>query len=54
MANPTFGITVIAALALLQDAFGVLRALQGFRIGSDLLGQGLLLLPLAGRLAKHS
>lgn len=45
------GMTVIAVLALAQSALGVLRALQWFNIGSDLMGQGLLILPLVGMLA---
>lgn len=51
MAKPTFGMTVIAVLALLQGIFGALRALHWFDVGSDLLGQGLLLVPLVGFLA---
>lgn len=43
--------TVIAALALAQGVFGVLRAFNWFQIGSDFLGQGLLLLPMMGVLA---
>jgi hypothetical protein len=42
---------VIAALALLQGVLGVLRAFQWFRLGNDLLGQGLLLLPMVGIVA---
>lgn len=45
------GMTVIAALALVQGVAGVLRALQWFDIGSDLMGQGLLILPLVGLVA---
>jgi hypothetical protein len=43
--------TVIAALAVAQGVFGVLRAFNWFQIGSDFLGQGLLLLPMMGVLA---
>lgn len=43
--------TAIAALALAQAVFGVLRAFNWFQIGSDFLGQGLLLLPMMGVLA---
>jgi len=43
--------TVIALLALAQAAFGVLRALGWFHIGSDLMGRGLLLLPMIGLVA---
>jgi hypothetical protein len=39
---------VIAALALIQSILGVARALHWFNAGSDLLGQGLLILPLMG------
>ena len=51
MANPALGMRVIAALALLQGVLGVLRAFQWFRLGNDLLGQGLLLLPMVGIVA---
>jgi hypothetical protein len=42
------GATVIAALALAQAISGVLRAFNWFNIGSDFLGQGLLILPVLG------
>jgi hypothetical protein len=45
------GLTVVAVLALVQSALGVLRTLHWFDVGSDLMGQGLLLLPLVGVLA---
>ena len=45
------GLTVIAALALAQGVLGVLRALRWFEVGSDLMGQGLLLLPIIGMVA---
>jgi len=41
-------------LALVQSALGVLRALQWFDTGSDLMGQGLLILPMVGVLAFFS
>ena len=44
----TIGLTVVAVLALVQSALGVLRALHWFDAGSDLMGQGLLILPLIG------
>jgi len=47
----TMGLTVVAVLALVQSALGVLRTLHWFDVGSDLMGQGLLLLPLVGVLA---
>jgi hypothetical protein len=43
--------TVVAVLALVQSVAGVLRALRWFDFGSDLLGQGLLLLPAIGLFA---
>jgi hypothetical protein len=43
--------TIVALLALLQSILGVLRVLHWFDVGSDLLGQGLLLLPIIGLLA---
>jgi hypothetical protein len=42
------GMTIIAILAIVQSAGGILRALRWFDTGSDLMGQGLLLLPLTG------
>ena len=47
----TAGMTVVAVLALVQSAAGVLRALHWFDVGSDLLGQGVLLLPAIGLFA---
>lgn len=44
-------VTIIAVLAIVQSAFGVMRALRWFDVGSDLLGQGLLILPLIGVVA---
>jgi hypothetical protein len=37
-----------------QGGFGVLRAFEWFNIGADLLGQGLLILPLVGVVAFGS
>jgi len=42
---------VIAMLALVQSSLGVLRAFHWFDTGSDLLGQGLLILPMIGLVA---
>jgi hypothetical protein len=47
----TTGDTVAGILALIQTLFGVLRSLAWFQTGSDLLGQGLLILPLVGMIA---
>jgi hypothetical protein len=44
-------VKVLAVLAIAQAVFGVLRAFGWFQIGSDLLGRGLLLIPLVGVLA---
>jgi hypothetical protein len=41
----------IAVLALVQGVLGVFRAFEWFDIGADLLGQGLLILPLVGVVA---
>lgn len=49
--NGTVGVTVVAVLALVQSSAGVLRALHWFEAGSDLLGRGLLILPLIGVMA---
>ena len=51
VANRTVGLTVIGVLAVVQSIAGVVRALHWFDIGSDLMGQGLLLLPVIGMLA---
>jgi hypothetical protein len=51
VSNRTVGMTVIAVLALVQGIFGVLRALHWFDAGSDLMGRGLLLLPVIGLFA---
>jgi hypothetical protein len=41
----------IAILALVQGVLGVFRAFEWFNFGADLLGKGLLILPLAGIVA---
>jgi hypothetical protein len=51
MPNRTFGETVVAMLALAQSVFGILRALNWLKVDSNLLGQGLFLLPLIGMVA---
>ncbi len=48
MSKTSIGMIVITVLAIGQAVFGVLRALGWFQIGSDFLGQGLLVLPLIG------
>jgi len=45
------GLTVIAALALGQGLFGVLRTLHWIEVGGDFMERGLLILPLLGLLA---
>lgn len=50
-ASRTLGATVVGFLVLVQSVAGVLRALQWFEIGSDLLGRGLLIIPLIGVVA---
>jgi hypothetical protein len=42
---------VIAILALVQGVLCVFRAFEWFTVGADLLGQGLLILPLVGVVA---
>jgi hypothetical protein len=42
---------VVAILALIQSALGVLRAFHWFNVGSDLMGKGILILPLVGMVA---
>ena len=42
---------VLAGLAVVQAVFGVLRALQWVRIGSDLVERGLLIVPVLGYVA---
>ena len=51
VANRAVGLTVIGVLAVVQSIAGVMRALRWFDIGSDLMGQGFLLLPVIGMLA---
>jgi hypothetical protein len=41
-------VKILAALAILQGALGILRALHWFHIGADLGRGGLLLLPILG------
>ena len=42
------GLTIVAVLALLQGALGLLRGFEIVRFGVDLTAQGVLLLPLLG------
>ncbi|MGH7833036.1 MAG: hypothetical protein ACREQK_05285 [Candidatus Binatia bacterium] len=42
---------IIALLALIQGAFGLLRAYGWFQIGVDLFQQGLLIVPIVGAVA---
>ena len=42
------GLTIVAALALLQGVLGLLRSYDVVRIGVDLAERGVLLLPLLG------
>ena len=42
------GVKIVAALALVQGALGILRALQWLQIGEDLSRSGLILLPILG------
>ena len=42
---------IIALLALVQGIFGLLRAYNWVQIGTNLFGQGLLLLPFVGAVA---
>jgi hypothetical protein len=44
-------IRVIGILAIVQGVAGILRALQWVDVGGDLMGKGLLLLPLTGVIA---
>jgi hypothetical protein len=45
------GLVVVALLALAQGVLGLLRALQWIQIGSDLIRQGVVLLPIIGAMA---
>ncbi len=49
--NGTLGMKIAAILALIQGALGVIRTFHWFNVGSDLMGQGLLLFPLMGVVA---
>lgn len=49
--QPSAGTVVVAVLALVQAALGVLRALEWVRVGSDLVGRGLVLIPIVGAVA---
>ena len=46
----SIGLKVIGALAVVQSVADALRALQFFDIGTALLGEGLLLIPMVGML----
>lgn len=46
-----FDTKVVAVLSVAQAVFGVLRAMGWFQIGSDLLGRGLVLMPVIGMVA---
>lgn len=50
-ANRSLGSTLIALLAIVQGVVGILRAGQWIRLGSDLAGHGVLLLPIVGAIA---
>jgi hypothetical protein len=47
----TLSLKIMALLALVQGAFGLLRAYGWVQIGADLFRQGLLILPVVGTLA---
>jgi hypothetical protein len=47
----SLNLKIVGVLAAVQGIGGAFRALHWFNIGSDLLGQGLLLLPVVGVLA---
>ena len=49
--NRTLSLKIMALLALVQGAFGLLRAYGWVQIGVDLFRQGLLILPILGTLA---
>jgi hypothetical protein len=44
----TIRLILVAALAIMQGIFGILRAFEFFRIGINLSMQGILLLPILG------
>ena len=45
------GLAIVAVLALGQGLVGLLRAMEWIGLGSDLLGRGMLLVPILGALA---
>ena len=47
----TLSLKILAVLGLLQGGFALLRAYNWVQIGSNLFGQGLLLLPVVGVMA---
>jgi hypothetical protein len=47
----TIRLILVAALAIMQGIFGILRAFEFFRIGINLSMQGILLLPMLGAVA---
>jgi len=44
----TVSLTMIAVLAILQGVLGILRAFEWFRLGIDLSGRGVFVVPLIG------
>jgi hypothetical protein len=46
-----FDSKVVAVLSVAQAVFGVLRAIGWLEIGSDLMGRGIVLLPIVGMVA---
>lgn len=49
--NKSLGFKIILLLALVQGIAGLLRGFNWVRVGGNLLGQGLLLLPMIGAAA---
>jgi hypothetical protein len=47
----TVRLILVAALAIMQGIFGILRAFEFFRMGINLSMQGILLLPILGAIA---
>jgi hypothetical protein len=45
------GLAIVAVLAVAQGLVGLLRAMEWIGVGSDLLGRGMLLVPILGALA---
>ena len=45
------GLVVVAVLALAQGVLGILRAVHWIEIGSDLMQQGVVLIPIIGAMA---